>query len=89
MDGCTLDGKDEKERVIKCLEAAIQRRTSEVGTCSMGRMNRVKLYDIKVNFCYIPKLYTGSYVCVCVCVFYFVMFLRYLENIYKYKGFIF
>lgn len=31
MDGCTLDFEGEKERVIKCLEAAIQRRVSEVG----------------------------------------------------------
>ncbi|KAK4801332.1 hypothetical protein SAY86_021819 [Trapa natans] len=26
MDGCTLDAEGEKERVIKCLEAAVQRR---------------------------------------------------------------
>lgn len=30
MDGCTLDAEGEKERVIKCLEAAVQRRVSEV-----------------------------------------------------------
>ena len=30
MDGCTLDTEAEKERVIKCIEAAIQRRVSEV-----------------------------------------------------------
>lgn len=30
MDGCTLDTEGEKERVIKCIEAAIQRRVSEV-----------------------------------------------------------
>ncbi|CAI9115575.1 OLC1v1016507C5 [Oldenlandia corymbosa var. corymbosa] len=30
MDGCTLDSTEEKERVIKCLEAAISRRVSEV-----------------------------------------------------------
>ncbi|KAF3440131.1 hypothetical protein FNV43_RR18409 [Rhamnella rubrinervis] len=29
MDGCTLDTEGEKERVIKCLEAAIRRRVSE------------------------------------------------------------
>ncbi|KAI4337897.1 hypothetical protein L6164_016262 [Bauhinia variegata] len=29
MDGCTLDTEGEKERVIKCIEAAIQRRVSE------------------------------------------------------------
>ncbi|XVE55240.1 hypothetical protein DITRI_Ditri03aG0143300 [Diplodiscus trichospermus] len=29
MDGCTLDTEGEKERVIKCLEAAIHRRVSE------------------------------------------------------------
>uniref|UniRef100_A0A1D1YMT6 ACT domain-containing protein ACR n=1 Tax=Anthurium amnicola TaxID=1678845 RepID=A0A1D1YMT6_9ARAE len=28
-DGCTLESKEEKERVAKCLEAAIHRRTSE------------------------------------------------------------
>ncbi|XWS23643.1 hypothetical protein CRYUN_Cryun28dG0032500 [Craigia yunnanensis] len=32
MDGCTLDTEGEKERVIKCLEAAIHRRVSE-GLC--------------------------------------------------------
>lgn len=32
MDGCTLDTEGEKERVIKCLEAAIQRRVSEVSS---------------------------------------------------------
>lgn len=30
MDGCTLDTEGEKERVIKCLEAAIRRRVCEV-----------------------------------------------------------
>jgi hypothetical protein len=30
VDGCTLDTEGEKERVIKCIEAAIQRRVSEV-----------------------------------------------------------
>ncbi|KAJ4884631.1 ACT domain-containing protein ACR3 [Raphanus sativus] len=30
-DGCTLDSEGEKERVIKCLEAAIHRRVSELG----------------------------------------------------------
>lgn len=30
MDGCTLDSEGEKERVMKCLEAAIRRRVSEV-----------------------------------------------------------
>ena len=30
MDGCTLDTEGEKEMVIKCIEAAIQRRVSEV-----------------------------------------------------------
>ncbi|KAK8510578.1 hypothetical protein V6N12_055505 [Hibiscus sabdariffa] len=29
MDGCTLDTEGEKERVVKCLEAAIHRRVSE------------------------------------------------------------
>ncbi|KAK4802463.1 hypothetical protein SAY86_000666 [Trapa natans] len=29
-DGCTLDAEGEKERVVKCLEAAVQRRVSEV-----------------------------------------------------------
>ncbi|XP_028781587.1 ACT domain-containing protein ACR3 isoform X1 [Neltuma alba] len=33
MDGCTLDTEAEKERVIKCIEAAIQRRVSELSTC--------------------------------------------------------
>lgn len=30
MDGCTLDTEGEKEMVVKCLEAAIQRRVTEV-----------------------------------------------------------
>lgn len=30
MDGCTLDTEGEKDTVVKCLEAAIQRRVSEV-----------------------------------------------------------
>lgn len=34
MDGCTLDTEGEKERVIKCLEAAIQRRVCEVSEIS-------------------------------------------------------
>jgi hypothetical protein len=34
MDGCVLDTEGEKERVIKCLEAAIRRRVSEVSKLS-------------------------------------------------------
>ena len=34
MDGCTLDTEGEQERVIKCLEAAIQRRVCEVSEIS-------------------------------------------------------
>lgn len=30
-DGCTLDAEDEKDKVVKCLEAAILRRVTEVG----------------------------------------------------------
>jgi hypothetical protein len=30
VDGCTLDTEAEKDRVIKCLEAAVQRGISEV-----------------------------------------------------------
>lgn len=30
LDGCALDTESEKERVIKCLEAAIERRVCEV-----------------------------------------------------------
>ena len=30
MDGCTLDLEGEKERAIKCIEAAIKRRVREV-----------------------------------------------------------
>lgn len=29
-DGCILDSDDDKEKVVKCLEAAILRRVSEV-----------------------------------------------------------
>ena len=35
MDGCTLDTDDEKVRVIKCLEAAIERRVSQVSKVVM------------------------------------------------------
>jgi hypothetical protein len=34
MDGCVLDTEGEKERVVKCLEAAIRRRVSEVSKLS-------------------------------------------------------
>lgn len=30
VDGCALDTASEKERVMKCLEAAIERRVCEV-----------------------------------------------------------
>jgi hypothetical protein len=30
MDGCTLDSEAERQRVIKCVEAAIERRVPEV-----------------------------------------------------------
>ncbi|XP_045818234.1 ACT domain-containing protein ACR3 isoform X3 [Trifolium pratense] len=33
VDGCTLDTEGEKERVTKCIEAAIQRRVSELSAC--------------------------------------------------------
>lgn len=49
MDGYTLDTQDEKERVIKCLEAAIRRRTSEVGAHFTLTMNCIKLYNIKLT----------------------------------------
>ena len=35
MDGCTLDTEGEKQRVIKCLEAAIERRVSQVNKKSV------------------------------------------------------
>ncbi|KAM7253166.1 hypothetical protein ACFE04_025784 [Oxalis oulophora] len=35
MDGCTLDTEGEKERVIKCIEAAILRRVSEAQNYSL------------------------------------------------------
>lgn len=35
MDGCTVDMEGEKDRVIKCLEAAIQRRISDVSTITI------------------------------------------------------
>ncbi|KAE8656346.1 ACT domain-containing protein ACR3 [Hibiscus syriacus] len=35
IEGCTLDAEGEKERVVKCLEAAIHRRVSEIGVQRM------------------------------------------------------
>ncbi|GLT84896.1 hypothetical protein SLE2022_031060 [Rubroshorea leprosula] len=43
MDGCTLDTAGEKERVIKCLEAAIQRRVSEGLSLELCAKDRVGL----------------------------------------------
>ncbi|PON35299.1 ACT domain containing protein [Trema orientale] len=43
MDGCTLDTEGEKERVIKCIEAAIQRRVSEGLRLELCAKDRVGL----------------------------------------------
>ncbi|GMH00893.1 hypothetical protein Nepgr_002732 [Nepenthes gracilis] len=43
MDGCTLDTEGERERVIKCLEAAIQRRVSEGLSLELCAKDRVGL----------------------------------------------
>ncbi|MQM01706.1 hypothetical protein Taro_034457 [Colocasia esculenta] len=43
MDGCTLESKEEKERVIKCLEAAIRRRISEGISLELCGRDRVGL----------------------------------------------
>ncbi|KAI4307201.1 hypothetical protein L6164_030413 [Bauhinia variegata] len=43
MDGCTLDTEGEKERVIKCIEAAIQRRVSEGVSLELCTKDRVGL----------------------------------------------
>ncbi|XP_057973442.1 ACT domain-containing protein ACR3 [Malania oleifera] len=43
MDGCTLDTEGEKERVIKCLEAAIRRRVSEGLSLELCAKDRVGL----------------------------------------------
>lgn len=43
MDGCTLDNEGEKERVIKCLEAAIRRRVSEGLSLELCAKDRVGL----------------------------------------------
>ncbi|XP_042512788.1 ACT domain-containing protein ACR3-like [Macadamia integrifolia] len=43
MDGCTLDTEGEKQRVIKCLEAAIQRRVSEGLSFELCARDRVGL----------------------------------------------
>ncbi|KAF7816767.1 ACT domain-containing protein ACR3-like isoform X1 [Senna tora] len=51
MDGCTLDTEGEEERVIKCIEAAIQRRVSEV-------MCGLKL--ISMLFCNVTKKKSGK-----------------------------
>lgn len=43
MDGCTLDTDDEKVRVIKCLEAAIERRVSQGIRLELCTSDRVGL----------------------------------------------
>lgn len=43
MDGCTLDTEGEKERVIKCLEAAIRRRVCEGLSLELCAKDRVGL----------------------------------------------
>ncbi|CAI0395837.1 unnamed protein product [Linum tenue] len=43
MDGCILDTEGEKERVIKCLEAAIRRRISEGVSLELCAKDRVGL----------------------------------------------
>ncbi|KAK7311487.1 hypothetical protein RJT34_09673 [Clitoria ternatea] len=43
MDGCTLDTEGEKERVIKCIEAAIRRRISEGVSLELCAKDRVGL----------------------------------------------
>ncbi|KAK7385082.1 hypothetical protein VNO78_30789 [Psophocarpus tetragonolobus] len=43
MDGCTLDTEGEKERVIKCIEAAIKRRVSEGVSLELCAKDRVGL----------------------------------------------
>ncbi|XP_059066991.1 ACT domain-containing protein ACR3 [Cryptomeria japonica] len=43
MDGCTLDTEGEKQRVIKCLEAAIERRVSEGLRLELCTSDRVGL----------------------------------------------
>ncbi|AAC00631.1 ACT domain-containing protein ACR3 [Arabidopsis thaliana] len=42
-DGCTLDTEGEKERVVKCLEAAIHRRVSEGWSLELCAKDRVGL----------------------------------------------
>ena len=48
MDGCTLDTEGEQERVIKCLEAAIQRRVCEVSEIS-DKIFVLNSYHILIN----------------------------------------
>ncbi|KAM7257512.1 hypothetical protein ACFE04_013253 [Oxalis oulophora] len=43
MDGCTLDTEGERERVIKCIEAAIHRRVSEGLSFELCAKDRVGL----------------------------------------------
>ncbi|KAK7282660.1 hypothetical protein RIF29_11614 [Crotalaria pallida] len=43
MDGCTLDTEGEKERVVKCIEAAIRRRVSEGVSLELCAKDRVGL----------------------------------------------
>uniref|UniRef100_A0A0D6R6V4 ACT domain-containing protein n=1 Tax=Araucaria cunninghamii TaxID=56994 RepID=A0A0D6R6V4_ARACU len=52
MDGCILDSEDEKHRVIKCLEAAIERRVSEGVVLELCTSDRVGLLsDVTRIFC--------------------------------------
>ncbi|XP_070033765.1 ACT domain-containing protein ACR3 isoform X1 [Nicotiana tomentosiformis] len=43
MDGCTLESEEEKEKVVKCLEAAIRRRISEGFSLELCAKDRVGL----------------------------------------------
>ncbi|XP_015076779.1 ACT domain-containing protein ACR3-like [Solanum pennellii] len=43
MDGCTLESEAEKEKVVKCIEAAIRRRISEGFSFELCAKDRVGL----------------------------------------------
>lgn len=46
MDGCTLDTEGEMERVIKCIEAAIQRRVSEVSEKLFKEQSILRIFHV-------------------------------------------
>ena len=52
VDGLPINSEAEQERVIQCLEAAIERRTSEVIINQLGKLHTLeKRFRIHYLFC--------------------------------------